>query len=90
MKPSNERMQLTWLLGAPSRLASVHQLVVGQGGLGSPATQLMRAVSWHDNAGVSSPVGSERILRRRADSGRHSAGFVAELGSTKCGWLAER
>ena len=41
----NERMQLTWLLGAPSRPASVHQGACGQGGLGSPATQLMRAVS---------------------------------------------
>ena len=37
-------MQLTWLIGAPGRLASVHQLVVGRIGLGSPATQLMRAV----------------------------------------------
>ena len=43
---ANERMQLTWLLGAPSRAASVHRRVVGQGGLGSPATQLMRAVRW--------------------------------------------
>ena len=42
----NERMQLTWLPGAPSRPASVHQRAVGQGGLGSAATQLMRAVSW--------------------------------------------
>ncbi len=40
----NERMQLTWLLGAPSRPASVHRRVVGRVGLGSPATQLMRAV----------------------------------------------
>ena len=40
----NERMQLTWLLGAPSWPVSVHRLVVGQGGLGSAATQLMRAV----------------------------------------------
>ena len=40
----NERMQLTWLPGTPNRSASVHRLVVGQGGLGSPATQLMRAV----------------------------------------------
>jgi hypothetical protein len=36
--------------------ASVHWRVVGRCGLGSPATQLMRAVSWHDKAGVSSPV----------------------------------
>ena len=38
-------MQLTWLTGAPSRAASVHRRAVGQVGLGSPATQLMRAVS---------------------------------------------
>ena len=37
-------MQLTWLPGAPSRPVSAHQRVAGQGGLGSPATQLMRAV----------------------------------------------
>jgi len=43
--PANERMQLTWLLGAPSRPASVHRRAFGQTGLGSPATQLMRAVS---------------------------------------------
>ena len=53
--PANERMQLTWLLGAPGRSVSVHQRVIGQGGLGSAATQLMRAVSWHETAGVSSP-----------------------------------
>ena len=82
-------MQLTWLIGAPSRPVSVHERVVGRHGFGSPATQLMRAVSWHDNAGVSSPVGNERISRCRADSGRHPAGFVVELGSAKCGWLAE-
>ena len=84
----NNRMQLTWLTGCPNRAASVHQRAVGRGGLGSAATQLMRAVSWHDNAGVSSPVGNERISRCRADSGRHLAGFVVELGSAKCGWLA--
>ena len=49
----------------------------------------MRAVSWHDNVGVSSLVSSERKPRRRADSGRHPAGFVAKLGSAKCGWLTE-
>ena len=48
-------MQLTWLIGAPSRPVSVHELAVGRIGLGSPATQLMRAVSWHETAGVSSP-----------------------------------
>ena len=37
-------MQLTWLIGAPSRPASVHRRAFGQHGLGSPATQLMRAV----------------------------------------------
>ena len=37
-------MQLTWLLGAPSRPASVHRRAFGRVGLGSPATQLMRAV----------------------------------------------
>ena len=41
---ANERMQLTWLPGAPNRAASVHERVVGRVGLGSPATQLMRAV----------------------------------------------
>ena len=44
LKPPNERMQLTWLLGAPSRPVSVHRRAVGRCGLGSPATQLMRAV----------------------------------------------
>ncbi len=87
--PPNERMQLTWLIGAPSRPVSVHGLVVGRFGLGSPATQLMRAVSWHDNAGVSSPGGGEVLSRCRAESGRRSVGFVAELGSTKRGWLAK-
>ena len=43
--PPNERMQLTWLLGAPSRSVSVHGRAVGLIGLGSAATQLMRAVS---------------------------------------------
>ena len=42
---ANNRMQLTWLLGAPSQPVSVHWLAVGRRGLGSPATQLMRAVS---------------------------------------------
>jgi len=37
-------MQLTWLIGATSRPVSVHRRAFGQGGLGSPATQLMRAV----------------------------------------------
>ena len=37
-------MQLTWLLGTQIRPVSVHQRAFGQGGLGSPATQLMRAV----------------------------------------------
>ena len=37
-------MQLTWLPGAPSRPVSVHRRAVGRRGLGSPATQLMRAV----------------------------------------------
>ena len=46
-QPANERMQLTWLIGAPSRPASVHRLVVGRRGFGSPATQLMRAVRQH-------------------------------------------
>ena len=70
-------------------MASVHQRVFGRYGLGSAATQLMRAVSWHDNAGVSSRVGKERVLSCRADSGRQPTGFVVELGSAKCGWLAE-
>ena len=85
----NERMQLTWLTGAPIRPASVHRCAVGQGGLGSPATQLMRAVSWHDNTGVSSLGGGESASRCRADSGRQPAGFVSKLGSAKCGWLAQ-
>ena len=82
-------MQLTWLTGAPGRSASVHRRVVGPSGLGSSATQLMRAVSWHDMADVSSPVSDLRIPRWRAESGRQSAGFVVEVGSAKCGWLAE-
>ena len=45
MPPANERMQLTWLTGCPSRAASVHRLGVRRYGLGSAATQLMRAVS---------------------------------------------
>ena len=49
----------------------------------------MRAVSWHDKADVSSPVGDLRISRWRADSGRHPTGFVVELSSAKFGWLAE-
>ena len=43
-RAANERMQLTWLLGAPNRPVSVHRRVCGRCGLGSPATQLMRAV----------------------------------------------
>ena len=43
-RAANERMQLTWLIGAPGRPVSVHQRAVGRGGLGSSATQLMRAV----------------------------------------------
>ena len=43
-RAANERMQLTWLLGAPNRPVSVHQRVLGRRGLGSSATQLMRAV----------------------------------------------
>jgi hypothetical protein len=43
-RPPNNRMQLTWLPGAPSQPVSVHWRVVGRVGLGSPATQLMRAV----------------------------------------------
>ena len=84
----NERMQLTWLTGAPSRSASVHRRVCGRHGLGSSATQLMRAVSWHDNAGDSSPGGGEALSSCRAESGRQPAGFVAELGSRDRGWLA--
>ncbi len=80
-------MQLTWLIGAPIRAVSVHRRACGRRGLGSSATQLMRAVSWHDKAGVSPPGGSEHGPRCRADSGRHPAGFVVELGSTKVGWL---
>ena len=75
--------------GPKSMPGSAHRRVVGQPGFGSPATQLMRAVSWHDNAGVSSPVGNERISGRRAKSGRRSVGFDAELGSTKRGWLTK-
>ena len=41
----NERMQLTWLTGALSRPVSVHGRACGRHGLGSAATQLMRAVS---------------------------------------------
>ena len=42
--PPNERMQLTWLIEAPSRPVSVHRRACGRRGLGSAATQLMRAV----------------------------------------------
>ena len=49
----------------------------------------MWAVSWHDKADVSSPVADLRISRCRADSGRHSTGFVVESGSAKVGWLAK-
>ena len=55
---ANERMQLTWLLGAPGRAVSVHWLVVGRYGLGSAATQLMRAVRLP-------PPGSEAELMYR-------------------------
>ena len=41
---ANERMQLTWLIGAPSWPVSVHRRACGRVGLGSLATQLMRAV----------------------------------------------
>ena len=51
-KPPNERMQLTWLIGAPARPVSVHRRAVGRLGLGSPATQLMRAVSQPPAANV--------------------------------------
>ena len=54
-RAANERMQLTWLLGAPSRSASVHRRAVGRHGFGSPATQLMRAVrplGWLTGCGV--------------------------------------
>jgi len=44
MHAPNERMQLTWLIGAPSQPVSVHRRACGRHGLGSPATQLMRAV----------------------------------------------
>ena len=40
----NERMQLTWLTGAPIQSRRAHRRSCGQVGLGSPATQLMRAV----------------------------------------------
>ena len=61
-RPPNNRMQLTWLLGAPSRPASVHQRAVGRYGLGSPATQLMRAVSLLLLAGS---CGAQRESKRR-------------------------
>ena len=45
---ANERMQLTWLLRGPQfKSASVHECASGPRGLGSPATQLMRAVRQH-------------------------------------------
>ena len=75
------RVPNSGLAGSPASLRAMRA--------GSSATQLMRAVSWHDMAGVSSRIGNECISTRRADSGRHSAGFVSELGSTQGGWLTE-
>ena len=50
----NNRMQLTWLTGAPSWPASVHRCACGRVGLGSSATQLMRAVGPLDSFGLAS------------------------------------
>ena len=49
-------MQLTWLPGAPSRSASVYERACGRCGLGSPATQLMQAVS---------PLEEAKIVRHK-------------------------
>ena len=56
-------MQLTWLLGAPNRPASVHQRVVGRCGLGSSATQLMRAVR------LPPPGGEAELMYRKCRRG---------------------
>jgi len=92
-QPPNERMQLTWLIGAPSRPASVHRRAFGQHGLGSPATQLMRAVSphlrWHnqlDETTVGNSMDSfcfpdatlQQALIRRIRDGGHEVEVLAD------------
>jgi len=72
----NERMQLTWLLGAPGQAASVHQQAVGRIGLGSSATQLMRAVRPQLPGGVDLAV---------ALSGRGGSSAWALFGRAECG-----
>ena len=59
----NERMQLTWLLGPQFVPGSVHERVVGPVGLGSPATQLMRAVGRLLKAEQGWLAGNRRIRR---------------------------
>ena len=60
--------------------ASVHRRVVGRRGLGSAATQLMRAVSWHDTAGVSSRDGGEVLSSCRAHPGPAFDGVCRRVG----------
>ena len=68
MPPANERMQLTWLTGCPSRPVSVHRRACERSGFGSPATQLMRAVSLLPPSGVysrmESPNFDQRAIRK--------------------------
>ena len=83
IEQANERMQLTWLLGAPNRPVSAHRLVVGRPGLGSPATQLMRAVR---------PQLPGRVAWRwrcRAEAGRASGPCMAERSAAPAGFRAE-
>ena len=49
-------MQLTWLLGPQFMPALVHGRVVGRRGLGSAATQLMRAVRLLHRSGANLPA----------------------------------
>jgi len=76
--PPNERMQLTWLTGAPNRPGSVHRRACGRCGLGSPATQLMRAVRPPPPGEVSKPSWWVVVRRlpdwlAKAISGRNAA-----------------
>ena len=95
----NERMQLTWLLGAPSRPASVHRCAVGQGGLGSSATQLMRAVSWRETAGVSSPnwrrstfelPSRSKVVERQVVVGVRAGGLLEVHAARRLALVASR
>ena len=75
--------------GPKSMPASAHQRAVGRLGLGSPATQLMRAVSWHDKAGVSSRCCGEALSSCRAIPRRSSARSSSVHGPAVC-WMFTR